>query len=210
MGMNRRQFVQRTATAAAAISLPMFSRGRVLGENDEIRMAVIGCVVRGGAHVDAFGGQPGVRIAAVCDPDRERLEEFTKRLNQRGNRPEQVVDVRLLMDLKEFDAVSWPPCNIGTRCPRSGPARRAGTSMSRNRWPTISGRAGRWSTQPASTIGWSRSTPQARSRIGPRDDRLLPLRTAWQDPVHRLFRQQGAFADRQTDRTVADTRDAGL
>ena len=107
MGMNRRQFVQRTATAAAAISLPMFSRGRVLGANDEIRMAVIGCGVRGGTHVDAFGSQPGVRIAAVCDPDRERLEEFAKRIEYKyGNRPQQVVDVRQLMDLKEIDAVS--------------------------------------------------------------------------------------------------------
>ena len=82
MGMNRRQFVQRTATAAAAISLPMFSRGRVLGANDEIRLAVIGCGVRGGAHVAAFGSQPGVRIAAVCDPDRERLETFAKRMSK--------------------------------------------------------------------------------------------------------------------------------
>lgn len=107
MRINRRQFVQRTATAAAAISLPMFSRGRVLGANDEIRLAVIGCGVRGGAHVSAFGSQAGVRIAAICDPDRARLAEFAKRVESAyGNRPQQVVDVRQLMDLKEIDAVT--------------------------------------------------------------------------------------------------------
>ena len=62
MSVTRRQFVRRSAAAAAAIGLPMVASSRVLGANEEIRMAIVGCGVRGGAHIDAFGRQPGVRI----------------------------------------------------------------------------------------------------------------------------------------------------
>jgi len=108
MSVTRRQFVrQSAAAAAAAVGLPMVASSRVLGANEEIRMAVVGCGGRGGAHVSAFGGQPGVRIAAVCDPDRVRLESFAKRIESSyGNRPAQVVDVRQLMDRKDFDVIS--------------------------------------------------------------------------------------------------------
>jgi len=107
MTITRRQFVKQTTTLGAAIGLPMLAQRRVLGANDEIRLAVIGCGVRGGAHIGAFGSQPGVRLAAICDPDRVRLETAAKGIEKRyGNRPEQVVDVRRLMDRKDLDAVS--------------------------------------------------------------------------------------------------------
>jgi predicted dehydrogenase len=107
MAITRRQFVRHTATLGAAIGLPMLAHRRVLGANDEIRLAVIGCGVRGGVHIGAFGSQPGVRLAAVCDPDRVRLEAAAKGIEKRyGNRPEHVVDVRRLMDRKDLDAVS--------------------------------------------------------------------------------------------------------
>jgi predicted dehydrogenase len=107
MAITRRQFVKQTATLGAAIGLPMLAHRRVLGANDEIRLAVIGCGVRGGVHIGAFGSQPGVRLAAVCDPDRVRLQAAAKGIETRyGNRPEQVVDVRRLMDRKDLDAVS--------------------------------------------------------------------------------------------------------
>jgi predicted dehydrogenase len=107
MAITRRQFVKQTATLGAAIGLPMLAHRRVLGANDEIRLAVIGCGVRGGVHIGAFGTQPGVRLAAVCDPDRVRLQAAAKGIETRyGNRPEQVVDVRRLMDRKDLDAVS--------------------------------------------------------------------------------------------------------
>lgn len=107
MVLNRRQFVKQTATLAAAIGFPMVAHRRVLGANDEIRMAVVGLGVRGGVHIGAFGAQPGVRLVAVCDPDRVRLEAAAKGIESRyGNKPEQVVDVRRLMDQKDLDAVS--------------------------------------------------------------------------------------------------------
>ena len=106
MSMNRRQFVQRAATAAAAIGLPMVARRSVLGANEAIRMAVIGCGVRGGAHISAFGPQPGVRLVAICDPDRTRAASAAKGIEKSyGYKPDEVVDVRRLMDRKDLDAV---------------------------------------------------------------------------------------------------------
>ena len=107
MSVTRRQFVRQSATmAAAAIGLPMVASSRALGANEEIRMAIVGCGGRGGAHRDAFGGQPGVRSTAVCDPDRQRLASFAKGIEAKfGNRPAEVVDVRQLMDRKDFDTL---------------------------------------------------------------------------------------------------------
>ena len=105
MALTRRQFV--TRSAAAALALPMLSAGRVRGANDEIRLAIIGCGVRSGTHRTQFAKQPGVRITVVCDPDRERLAKTAEAIQERfGYKPEQVADVRQLMDRKDFDAVS--------------------------------------------------------------------------------------------------------
>ena len=80
---------------------------RVMGANEEIRLAVIGCGVRGGTHIAEFGKLPGVRIVAVCDPDRVRLAAAAKTVATKFNyQPEDVVDVRQLMERKDLDAVS--------------------------------------------------------------------------------------------------------
>lgn len=105
MVLTRRQFV--TRSAAAALALPMLSAGRVRGANEEIRMAIIGCGGRGGHHCQQYGSQKGVRITVVCDPDRVRLEQTAKSIeDQFGYKPEQVADVRQLMERNDFDAVS--------------------------------------------------------------------------------------------------------
>jgi predicted dehydrogenase len=107
MSLTRRRFVQLGAAAAAAIAAPRVARASVLGANDEIRIAVVGLGVRGGVHIAAFGPQKGVRLALVCDPDRQRLDAAAKNIETRFQyRPEGVVDVRRLMDRKDFDALS--------------------------------------------------------------------------------------------------------
>jgi predicted dehydrogenase len=107
MSVTRRQFLRRSSAAAATLALPMVATSRVLGANEEIRVAVVGCGVRGGTHVAEFGRQAGVRIAAVCDPDRERVAAFAKRVEASyGYRPAEVADVRQLMDRKDLDVIS--------------------------------------------------------------------------------------------------------
>lgn len=107
MSLSRREFVRRVSVAAGAIGLPMVVSPRVLGANEEVRIAVVGCGIRGGAHVAAFGSQKHVRIAAICDPDRQRLKAFGASIEARFKyRPVEVVDVRRLIDRKDFDALS--------------------------------------------------------------------------------------------------------
>ncbi|MCY2995645.1 MAG: Gfo/Idh/MocA family oxidoreductase [Planctomycetota bacterium] len=107
MSLTRREFVRGSAAAAAAISLPMLASSRVWGANDEIRLAIVGCGVRGGAHTDGFGPQPGVRIVAVCDPDRSRAQSAAKAIEAKFKyRPEEVADVRRLMDRKDLDVIT--------------------------------------------------------------------------------------------------------
>jgi predicted dehydrogenase len=105
--MTRRQFVYESATAAAMITVPRLASSRMLGSNAEIRVAVIGCGVRGGVHISEFGRQKGVRIVAVCDPDRTRSAAFAKTIAKSfGYKPDEVVDVRRLFDRKDLDIVS--------------------------------------------------------------------------------------------------------
>jgi predicted dehydrogenase len=105
--MTRRQFVGRSAAAAAAIGLPLFLNSRAFGANDEIRIAMVGCGGRNGAHIDGFGKQKGVKLVAVCDPDRTRMEAAAKNIERKfGYAPEQVRDVRKLMEKRDFDVVT--------------------------------------------------------------------------------------------------------
>ena len=78
MALTRRKFLRCSTAAAGAAGLPMFVNSRVWGANSEIRMAVVGCGVRGGTHIDEFAKQQGVRIVAVCDPDRLRIAAAAK------------------------------------------------------------------------------------------------------------------------------------
>ncbi|MBI4626956.1 MAG: Gfo/Idh/MocA family oxidoreductase, partial [Verrucomicrobia bacterium] len=104
--LTRRQFIQRSAAAAAA-SWPLLASPRVLGANDEFRLAIIGCGNRGGAHIAQFGSQKGVRIVAVCDPDRLRVKAAADAIKKKFKyRPDAVVDVRRLMERKDVDAFS--------------------------------------------------------------------------------------------------------
>ncbi len=84
--MNRRDFLQTTARATAALSLlsaaPFVARGRVLGANDAIGVGFIGVGGRGSSHVgtvqNLMKAGANVRIVAVCDAYRYRLDESAK------------------------------------------------------------------------------------------------------------------------------------
>ncbi len=107
MSITRREFVRRSTVAAASVGLPMFLGSRVFGANEEIRVAIVGCGVRGGAHIGGFGPQKGVRIAAVCDPDRTRTKAAASSIEARFKyRPREVADVRKLIEQKDFDALT--------------------------------------------------------------------------------------------------------
>ncbi|HBE43726.1 MAG TPA: dehydrogenase [Bacteroidales bacterium] len=109
----RRDFIKKSTLGAAGIviggmGLSSKSYASVTGANDEIRIALVGCGGRGsGSHIPSFGRLPGVKIVAVCDPDRERMSAAAQKVvTTFRNKPAQVPDVRKLMERKDFDAVT--------------------------------------------------------------------------------------------------------
>src|SRR5271166_1465554 len=94
----RRDFLKRSATAAAALGLPTLALGADSptnrgGANAEVRIGVVGLGdvaaiggVGGRGHqlITAIGDVPGTRIVALCDVDRAHLDRELKRFQDRG------------------------------------------------------------------------------------------------------------------------------
>ena len=108
MQITRRQFAKRSSAAAAAISCPIVVPSTAFGASDKIRVAVVGCGGRGaGSHAGGMGSQDGVQLAAVCDPDRDRLNRAASSIQSRYKyEVDKYVDMRKIMERKDIDVVS--------------------------------------------------------------------------------------------------------
>ncbi len=98
--ITRRRFIQSTAASAAAASLlPTYAR--VLGANEELRVALIGFNSRGRHLLGQFENAAGVRIAALCDVDERVLA------NEAGKRDGvfATTDLREVLDRDDVDIV---------------------------------------------------------------------------------------------------------
>ncbi len=96
--LDRRQFVQ---TGAAAV-LTAASYDRVVGANDRVGVGFIGYGLIGKRHVLDFQAQPDVRMTAVAEAHRGRLEEARTTI---GGSVKAHGDFRKLLDDREVDAV---------------------------------------------------------------------------------------------------------
>ncbi len=107
MSITRRQFVKQSVATGAAMALPWVLPSRVLGANEEIRVGVIGLGNRGlGCHIPRMAAQKGVRVVAVCDPDRERLNRAVASIEKdRHYKPLGFVDCRKMLEMKDLDVV---------------------------------------------------------------------------------------------------------
>ena len=107
MRITRRQFVKRSAAAAAACSFPMVASSRVLGANDEILVGVVGLGGRGThAHVPGFQNQKGVTVVALADPDRQRMGQAATLIESKyGHKPQQYADMRKLFERKDIPVI---------------------------------------------------------------------------------------------------------
>ncbi len=111
--MNRRGFLKRTVAATAGSYAALSSFNCLVpsarGANDEIRLAVAGIRSRGGAHVDDFMKLEGVKVVALCDPDRQILgqgvEVFKKKYGVGDSDIRGYADVREILDRKDVDAL---------------------------------------------------------------------------------------------------------
>src|SRR6516164_3410254 len=97
--MQRRQFIQK-ASGTALVSAAAFSR--ILGANDRVNVALVGCGGRGREDAGLLRQIPGVNIVAVCDvyqPHAAAAKAWA------GTGCQFYSDFRRLLEQKEIDAV---------------------------------------------------------------------------------------------------------
>ena len=108
--LTRRDFIRNLTTAAACIGFGSArhakASSRVLGANNDIRIAIVGLRKKGKEHIDIFGKVPGVRTVALCDVDTEFLDFEAKKFKDRNIKVTTYIDYRRLLDDKNIDAVS--------------------------------------------------------------------------------------------------------
>lgn len=101
--LTRRSFLKSgLALGAAATILP---HARVMGANDEIRLAIAGLGVKGGQHLAVFQKLPGVRVVALCDPDPSRTSAAVEKFFKDKPNPTTHKDIREIIDNKDIDAI---------------------------------------------------------------------------------------------------------
>jgi predicted dehydrogenase len=106
MHITRRQFVKGSVAAGLGL-LYAGPSSRVLGANNDIRVAVVGINGRGGSHISGFGNMKGVRVVAFCDVDRKVLDSKAAAFEKKyGSKVQTYVDIRQMLDSKDIDAIS--------------------------------------------------------------------------------------------------------
>src|SRR5512140_2119442 len=112
--MQRRVFLGALAGGAATVA----GRGRAAGQPDgerrkkAIRLGLIGCGWYGMVDAEAALKAGGVSLVAICDVDRDHLEQSARKLaGLQAEAPRRFADWRELLDLKGLDAVviATPP-----------------------------------------------------------------------------------------------------
>lgn len=97
--IGRRDFAKTTIAASAGAAL---SRMRILGANDRVNLAIIGCGDRGRDVWGRFLKQPDINPVAACDVYGPYL---AKAVAAAGGKLKTFGDFRQLLELKEVDAV---------------------------------------------------------------------------------------------------------
>ncbi len=103
-GIGRRAFLRGALAGGAGLALS--PHARVLGANDEVRVAVVGFRSQGRNHIRWLRALPGARVVALCDVDRDVLGREVKAFGDRGEKVDAYTDVRKLLEDKNIDAVT--------------------------------------------------------------------------------------------------------
>ena len=79
---------------------------RVLGANNDLRVAVAGFRGHGRTHIRNYLNMPGVRVVALCDVDQAILDREVSRFHKLGQQVTAYRDLRRLLERQDIDAVS--------------------------------------------------------------------------------------------------------
>jgi predicted dehydrogenase len=109
---SRRDFIKKSALGAAALTmgglgLSTTSYSRIMGANDRVNIAFVGCFRRFDAVLSSLPGlKPHLKLAYVCDVDKIRLDRAVLRVSERmGEKPEKEEDLRKILEDKNVDAI---------------------------------------------------------------------------------------------------------
>jgi len=108
MAIPRRVFVRSAVGFVAAGSLVMANSAKgqtVRGANEDIRLAIVGLRKKGKEHIEAFRKLRGVRVAALCDCNRQFLDLEAAKFTKRGEQVKSYIDYRKLLEDKDIDVV---------------------------------------------------------------------------------------------------------
>src|SRR5882672_11358246 len=99
MAIDRRDFLKTMGSSMAVGAATLALRGKVLGANDRVRVAICGVRGRGNDHLKGFANVPGVQIAAMCDVDESVLNQRLGDAEKLGMaRPKSYSDIRRLLE----------------------------------------------------------------------------------------------------------------
>jgi predicted dehydrogenase len=111
--ITRRRFLEDSMLAAAAAaaatacpSLAWAQEQKPGSPGNRIRVAILGCRIRGKQHAAELTRIKDCEIAYVCDPDRDLAGDLAASVEkQQGRAPKTVQDMRRVFDDKDVDAV---------------------------------------------------------------------------------------------------------
>lgn len=106
----RKDFLQKTALAGAALSLPAALQAFAPERKDKVRIGIIGAGLRSHEHMGNFLQREDVEITAIADPQQRSIDEALQVFKQ-YNRPAPAIykngdyDYRNLLKRDDMDAV---------------------------------------------------------------------------------------------------------
>ena len=116
----RRDFIKKSVLGTAGVTLGNMglsskSYDSIIGANEQIKLAVIGCGGRGGGHVRslcALTEKKNIRLKTICDVDEIRMAEKAKTIAElTGTRPLKEWDMRRVFDDREIEGVTFATPN---------------------------------------------------------------------------------------------------
>lgn len=108
--ITRREFTASAAATAAGLALSTTAKSyaRIIGANEKVSVAVIGCNSRAGAHLSSLhANRDSVNITHVADVETTIMEKFAAKVEkQMGSAPECEQDFRKVLAMKDVDAIT--------------------------------------------------------------------------------------------------------
>lgn len=106
-GFTRRNFLQRASGAAIGLGAwTALSADRVIGANERVNVAIIGCGGRGRFVLRVMIEDAGANCVALCDLSDQRLEQMWEFIQPvQPNKPRFEKDYRKIFEAKDIDAV---------------------------------------------------------------------------------------------------------